>query len=166
MKSLSHLSCLAALLLSSSSIAQTGRRSGGVPATGVSGGFAAIVVGDLETSVRWYELNLGLHEIRRGKSPRLPAETVVLSGPALLVELIHHDGEQRPRIDDEASVPRVVKAGGFLEREQFEALVASFKKQGALPDVFDDTEIGLRSLLIRDNERNLIQFFTPITNSP
>jgi catechol 2,3-dioxygenase-like lactoylglutathione lyase family enzyme len=164
MKALSHATCLAALLLSSTGIAQTTHRSGGSLAAGVRGGFAAIVVSDLEASVRWYELNLGLHEIRRGKSPRLPAETVILGGPAFFVELIHHDGEQLPRIDDEASVSRVLKAGGFLEREQFDTLAAYFIKQGVLAGVYEDKDTGLRSFQIRDNERNLIQFFTPTTN--
>jgi catechol 2,3-dioxygenase-like lactoylglutathione lyase family enzyme len=165
MKSLSHFTCLAALLLSSSAIAQTARRSG-VPAVGVRGGFAAIVVGDLEASVRWYESNLGLHEIRRGRSPRVPAQTVILGGPNFFVELIHHDGEKLPRVDDEGSVPRVLKAGGFLERAQFDTLAAYFIKQGVLTGVYEDKDEGLRSFQIRDNERNLIQFFTPITNRP
>jgi hypothetical protein len=153
MKFVSCVTCLAVLLLSSGCAA---------PVAGARGGYAAIVVGDLEASVRWYELNLGLHEIKRGKSPRLPAETVVLGGPMFFVELIHHDGVQLPRIDDEASVPRVVKAGGFLEREQFDALATYFTKHGVPADAFDDKDLGLRSLLIRDNESNLIQFFTPM----
>jgi catechol 2,3-dioxygenase-like lactoylglutathione lyase family enzyme len=124
------------------------------------GAFAAIVVTDLDASVNWNESNLGLHLVKRGRSPRLPAETVVLSGHNLFVELIHHDGTPLPRIDKEASVPRLLKAGVIVAQKDFETLAAYLQKRGIETNIFEDKEMGVRSFMIRDNDGNLIQFFT------
>lgn len=131
-----------------------------VPDFAAHGAFVAIVVTDLDASVNWYETNLGLHEVKRGKSPRLPAETVVLAGHNLFVELIHHHGKQLPRVDNEASVPRLLKAGAIVESNDFDAIVVYVQKRGIDTAVFEDKEMGARSFLLRDNEGNLIQFFT------
>jgi len=78
------------------------------------------VVTDLDASVRWYESNLGFHLVKRGKSSRLPAEAVVLGGQNLFIELIHHDGKPLPRVDNEASVPRLIKAGVIVAQKDFD----------------------------------------------
>jgi catechol 2,3-dioxygenase-like lactoylglutathione lyase family enzyme len=131
------------------------------PAFTAQGAFVAIVVTDLNASVRWYESSLGLHVVKRGKSPRVPAETVVLGGHNLFVELIHHDGKQVPRVDNEASVPRLLKAGVIVGQKDFDAVTTYLRKRGVETGVFEDKEMGVRSCLFRDNDANLIQFFTP-----
>jgi catechol 2,3-dioxygenase-like lactoylglutathione lyase family enzyme len=131
-----------------------------IPAFAAQGAFFAIVVTDLDASVRWYESNLGLHLVKRGKSPRLPAETVVLGGHNLFVELIHHDGKPLPRLDNEAAVPRLIKAGVIVGQKDFDALAASLQKRGVEAGIFQDKEMGARSFLFKDNDGNLIQFFT------
>jgi catechol 2,3-dioxygenase-like lactoylglutathione lyase family enzyme len=118
------------------------------------------VVTDLDASVHWYESNLGLHLVKRGKSPRVPAETVVLGGHNLFVELIHHEGKALPRVDNEASVPRVLKAGVIVRQKDFVAVAAYLQKCGIAAGIFEDKEMGVRSFLVRDNDGNLIQFFT------
>jgi catechol 2,3-dioxygenase-like lactoylglutathione lyase family enzyme len=153
---------LAALLLFASGAAAPGSllRDGGIPAFAAQGAFVAIVVTDLEASVHWYESSLGLQVVKRGKSPRVPAETVVLGGHNLFVELIHHDGKQLPRVDNEASVPRLLKAGVIVGQKDFDAVAAYLQKRGVETGIFEDKEMGVRSLLFRDNDGNLIQFFT------
>lgn len=131
-----------------------------VPPFMAQGAFAAIVVSDLDASVNWYESKLGLHVVKRGRSPRLPAETVVLGGHNLFVELIHHDGTPLPRIDNEASVPRLIKAGVIVRQEDFEPLATYLKKRGVEARIFADKEMGVRSFMFQDNDGNLIQFFT------
>ena len=130
------------------------------PAFAARGAFLAIVVTDLEASVSWYESRLGLHLVKRGKSARVPAETAVLGGPNLFVELIHHEGNPLPRLDDEASVPRLIKAGVIVARKDFDAVAACLQKRGIDAGVFEDKEMGVHSFLFRDNDGNLIQFFT------
>jgi catechol 2,3-dioxygenase-like lactoylglutathione lyase family enzyme len=130
------------------------------PGFTAQGAFVAIVVTDLDASMRWYESNLGLHLVKRGKSPRLPAETAVLGGHNLFVELIHHDGKPLPRLDNEAAVPRLIKAGVIVGQKDFDAVAASLQKRGVDTGIFEDKEMGVRSFLFKDNDGNLIQFFT------
>jgi catechol 2,3-dioxygenase-like lactoylglutathione lyase family enzyme len=152
---------LASLLLIASGAAAQGHPSATqAPAFTAQGAFVAIVVTDLDASVHWYESSLGLHVVKRGKSPRAPAETVVLGGHNLFVELIHHDGKQAPRVDNEASVPRLLKAGVIVGQKDFDMVAAYLQKRGVETGIFEDKEMGVRSFLFRDNDRNLIQFFT------
>jgi catechol 2,3-dioxygenase-like lactoylglutathione lyase family enzyme len=131
-----------------------------VPAFTAQGAFVAIVVTDLDASVHWYQSNLGLHLVKSGKSPRVPAETAILGGHNLFVELIHHDGKPLPRLDNEASVPRLIKAGVLVGQKDFNAVAAYLQKRGVEAGIFTDKEMGVRSFLFRDNDGNLIQFFT------
>jgi catechol 2,3-dioxygenase-like lactoylglutathione lyase family enzyme len=148
------------LLLVSQIAAQDQSSASDLPAFAAQGAFFAIVVTDLDASVHWYQSNLGLHLIKRGKSPRLPAETAVMGGHNLFVEFIHHDGKPLPRIDDEDSVPRLIKAGVILRKKDFDAVEAYLQKHGTQAGIFEAREMGVHSFLFRDNDGNLIQFFT------
>lgn len=161
MKTIFMYGCLSGLLLFASGALTQGHSSTTeAPAFTAQGAFVAIVVTDLDASVHWYESSLGLHVVKRGKSPRVPAETVVLGGHNLFLELIHHDGKQLPRVDNEASVPRLLKAGVIVGQKDFEAVAAYLQKGGVETGIFEDREMGVRSFLFRDNDGNLIQFFT------
>ena len=150
---------LALLLVSLNAAGYTGSSNSAAPTFTAVGSFFAIVVTDLDASADWYESNLGLHMLKRGRSPRLPAETAVLEGHNLFVELIHHDGQQSPRVDNEASVPRLIKAGVIVASKDFDAISAALQKRGIDVAVFEDKQMGVRSFVIQDNEHNLIQFF-------
>ncbi len=153
--------CLVALLLSASEAAAQGQPPAtDVPSFAAQGAFVAIVVTDLDASVHWYESNLGLHLVKRGKSPRVPAETVVLGGHNLFIELIQHEGKALPRVDNEAAVPRVLKAGVIVSQKDFDALATYLQKRGIEVGIFEDKEMGVHSFMFRDNDGNLIQFFT------
>src|ERR1700749_1757912 len=131
-----------------------------VPPFAAKGAFIAIVVTDLDASVQWYQSNLGLRVIKSGRSARVPAQTVVLGGHGMFIELIHHDGKPQRRLDNEASVPRLIKAGMILSGQDFEALAKYFGQRDIEAEIFADKEMKARSFLIRDGEGNLIQFFT------
>lgn len=150
------------LLMASGAAAQRHSSTREVPAFTAQGAFVAIVVTDLDASVHWYESSLGLHVVKREKSSRVQAQTVVLGGHNLFVELIHHDGKQVPRIDNEASVPRLLKVGMILGQKEFDAVTTYLRKRGVETGIFEDKEMGVRSSLFRDNDGNLIQFFTRI----
>jgi len=154
------VSVAATLLLLSGTDAHAQRLAKDSPTFMAEGAFFAVVVTDLDASVRWYESNLGLHLVKRGKSSRVPAETVVLGGHNLFVELIHHDGNVLPRIDNEASVPRLLKAGVIVTRKDFDQIAEYLQKRGVDAGIFEDREMGMRSFLFTDNDGNLIQFFT------
>jgi len=153
--------CLMALLLFvSGATAESQPAATNDPAFTAQGAFFAVVATNLDASVHWYESHLGLHMVKRGKSPRLPAETVVLGGHNMFVELIHHDGNQLSRVDNEASVPRLLKAGVIVGQRDFDLVAAYLQKRGVEAGVFEDKEMGVRCFLFRDNDGNLIQFFT------
>jgi catechol 2,3-dioxygenase-like lactoylglutathione lyase family enzyme len=153
--------CMAALLLPALGAAGQGQPPAtDGPSFAAQGGFVALVVTDLDASVHWYESNLGLHVVKRGKSPRVPAETVVLGGHNVFVELIHHEGKALPRVDNEASVPRVLKAGVIVSQKDFDAVATYLRKRGIQAGIFEDKEMGVRSFMFRDNDGNLIQFLT------
>jgi len=161
MKTTLTCTCLIALLLLvSEATAESQAATTGVPPFTAHGAFFAIVATNLDASVQWYESNLGLHVVKRGKSPRLPAETVVLGGHNMFVELIHHDGNPLSRLDNESSVPRLLKAGAIVAQRDFDMVAAYLQKRGVKAGVFEDKEMGVRSFLFRDNDGNLIQFFT------
>src|SRR4029077_446009 len=145
---------------SSAIVRQDQSSASDVPAFAAQGAFFAIVVTDLDASLHWYQSNLGLHLIKRGKSPRLPAETAVMGGHNLFVELIHQDGKPLPRIDNEDSVPRLIKAGVILGKKDFDAVEAYLQRHGTQAGIFEDKEMGVHSFLFRDSDGNLIQFFT------
>jgi catechol 2,3-dioxygenase-like lactoylglutathione lyase family enzyme len=148
------------LLFASGAAAQGQPLATGVPAFTAQGAFVAIVVTDLDASVHWYESNLALHLVKSGKSLRVPAETVVLGGHNLFIELIHHDGKALPRLDNEATVPRLIKAGVIVGQKDFDAVAAYLRSRGVDAGIFEDKEMGVRSFLFKDNDGNLIQFFT------
>jgi catechol 2,3-dioxygenase-like lactoylglutathione lyase family enzyme len=161
MKTTVRYICLAALLLFASRAGAQGHHPATeAPAFTAQGAFVAIVVTDLDESVHWYESSLGLRLVKRGKSPRVPAETAILGGQNLFVELIHHEGKQLRRIDNEAPVPRLLKAGVIVGQKDFDAVAAYLQKRGIEAGVFEDKEMEVRSFLFRDNDGNLIQFFT------
>jgi catechol 2,3-dioxygenase-like lactoylglutathione lyase family enzyme len=161
MKSKFRWKWLAVLTLSvAGALAQRRSPATDVPAFTAQGAFFAIVVADLDVSEHWYESNLGLGLVKRGKSSRVPAETVVLGGHNLYVELIHHDGKPLPRIDNEAPLPRLIKTGVIVGQRDFDVLATQLEKHGVEAAVFEDEEMGVRSFLVKDNEGNLIQFFT------
>jgi catechol 2,3-dioxygenase-like lactoylglutathione lyase family enzyme len=161
MKTTFKYGCLAEFLLFAFGAAAQGQPPAtDDPAFTAQGAFVAIVVKDLDASVHWYESNLGLHLLKRGKSPRVHAETVVLGGHNLFVELIHHEGKALPRVDNESSVPRVLKAGLIVSQKDFDAIATYLQKRDIEVGMFEDKEMGVRSFLFKDNDGNLIQFFT------
>lgn len=131
-----------------------------VPHFTAQGAFFAIVVTDLDSSIRWYESKLGLRLIKEGKAPKVPAETAVLGGHNVFVELIHHDGKSLSRLDNEASVPRLIKAGMVVGQKDFDAMAVYLQKTGIETAIFEDKEMRVRSFLVRDNDGNILQFFT------
>jgi catechol 2,3-dioxygenase-like lactoylglutathione lyase family enzyme len=125
------------------------------------GAFAAFVVTDLNASVRWYESKLGLHEVKRGRSPRVAAQTVILGGHNIFVELIYYDDRalMSRHIDDTAPVAGPIKTGVIVSQKDFDALAERLRDHGAPVGVFEDKEMDVRTFIVKDNDGNLFQFF-------
>jgi len=135
---------------------------GGRASFKANGTFAALVVTDLDASLRWYQSNLDLHVVKRGVSPRVAAEIVVLGGHNVFIELIHFtDRSLSPRvIDDHAPLAGPVKVGMIVGQKDFDAITERLHQSGVSGGVFQDKEMEVRSAIFKDNDGNLIQFFT------
>jgi catechol 2,3-dioxygenase-like lactoylglutathione lyase family enzyme len=133
-----------------------------LPPVSATGAFAAFVVTDLDASIRWYESVLGLKEIKRGRSPHVAADTVILAGDHLFIELAHFRDRRlaRRRISDFAPTAGPMKTGAILASPDFDALVTRLTQDGRQPGVFEDTQMHARSLIVRDNDDNILQFFS------
>ena len=125
------------------------------------GAFAAFVVTDLDASLNWYQSNLGLRVIKRGTSPRVVAETVVLGGHNVFVELIHYTDRTLAKrvIDDHNPQTGPIKVGMSLGQKDFDSVSAYLEKHGVTIGMFEDKEMGVKTFIVKDNDGNLIQFF-------
>ena len=128
------------------------------------GAFVALVVTNLDASMDWYKSNLDLTVVKRGKSPRVAAETAVLGGHNMFIELIHYGGRPLPKreVNDSAPIAGPVKAGAILDRAGFDSVMKQIQSHGIEARAFEDKEMGCRSFIVRDADDNLIQFFAKI----
>jgi catechol 2,3-dioxygenase-like lactoylglutathione lyase family enzyme len=127
--------------------------------------FFAISVPNLDASVKWYVESLGLTATLL--SPTSQARIAVVRGGGLLVELIQ---PSKP-FSTETRIPRprerylergFLKVGFYVE--DLDATVARLKQKGArfMGTVYSDQTVGVRSILVLDNDENLIQLFEPL----
>ena len=124
--------------------------------------FFAISVPNLETSLKWYTENLDLTPVRLPASPKV--KVALLKGQGLLVELVEHaeafDLEARlPGVGEHHLVHGLFKVGFFVE--DLNATVGRLKKRGVRfkGSVFTDDVANARSILLLDNNGNMIQLF-------
>ena len=125
------------------------------------GAFIALVVTDLNASLRWYQSNLDLHLIKQGRSTRVAAETAVLSGHNIFVELIHYTDRSlaKREINDAAPVAGPMKVGAIVDPLGFDALTKDLQNHRLEVRSFEDKEMACRSFIVQDSDGNLIQFF-------
>jgi catechol 2,3-dioxygenase-like lactoylglutathione lyase family enzyme len=161
-----ELTCVVSVFIfASASVAQDAASRSQPPSFEGQGAFVALVVTDLDASLRWYQLNLGLRLLRRSRSPRVAAETVVLQGHNFFVELIHFDQPRTAKStesDNQRFPPGLFKAGAIVGARDFESLAKYLQDQKVdfIGGIFEDREMGVRTFLIRDNSGNRIQFFS------
>ena len=161
---------LAILAFASAVTAQDRRISAESPSVEARGAFVALVVTDLEASERWYESNLALHLLKRSRSPRIPAETLVLEGRNLFVELIHFENAMSAKSSeagDKVPAPGFIKVGMMVSGRDFDSLARRLQKRRVefVGGVFEDKEMGVRTFLVKDNSGNRIQFFSRIVRA-
>jgi hypothetical protein len=52
----------------------------------------------------------------------------------------------------------------IVGQKDFDAVATYLQKRGIEAVIFEDKEMGVRSFMFRDNDSNLIQFFTQTSN--
>lgn len=143
------------LLFSSCAVAQ-------VPEFQIEGKiFAAISVSNVESTSKWYEEVFSLKLLKEIKSEDGKVHIRVIGNDSLLFELLQNSDSKSLRsigIDSPSKVHGYFKIGiqvkGIDELENYlRRLNIDVKYK------FDDKEVGIRCLIISDNNGQMIQFF-------
>ncbi|MBI3791948.1 MAG: VOC family protein [Gemmatimonadetes bacterium] len=124
--------------------------------------YYAIVVADLDASIRWYERFMGMRRISRASGR---AEIVCLTNDVMMVELIHFaDRASTDTLLLDQRALGLTKAGVWVDSATFTATKSKLEEQGAtfVGREFVDTQIRARSFIVKDNAGTLIQFFTTV----
>jgi|APFre7841882630_1041343.scaffolds.fasta_scaffold168968_1 hypothetical protein len=124
--------------------------------------FLAISVPNLETSLKWYTEAFNLTPVRLPGTPK--AKVALLKGQGLLVEVVE-DTEAvdlatlLPGVQERHLVHGLFKLGFFVR--DLNATVNRLKKKGVRfkGSVFTDKVANAKSILVLDNNDNMIQLF-------
>ena len=120
-----------------------------------------ISVLDLEASVRWYSQKLNFQEVQRKEYPEFKTLLAFLELNGYRVELIE-DGNSKPGIQRED--PPAHTASHSISQFSFSTTdLGSVKSELLRRDVpitweFENAELGVKFLFIRDPDGNLIQY--------
>ena len=131
--------------------------------------FVALSVRDLDASVEWYTRTLGLTATRL--PPHGISRAAILRGGGLLVELVQH-GEsfplesRLPGLQGRYLVQGIFKVGVFVD--DLDATVKRLEARGARwkGRLYTDETTAVRSILMLDNEDNVIQLFEELKAPP
>jgi catechol 2,3-dioxygenase-like lactoylglutathione lyase family enzyme len=124
--------------------------------------FFAVSVRDLEASAKWYTDAFGLEATKLPGSEK--AKVSLLRGRGLLVELVELAGatplrSRVPGLNGREEVHGLFKVGFFVK--DLDAEVARLKAKGVRfkGSLFEDPVARARSILVLDNDDNIIQLF-------
>jgi methylmalonyl-CoA/ethylmalonyl-CoA epimerase len=130
-----------------------------------TGSYFAISVHDLNATAEWYKQKLGFREVKQSASRDGLARAIILEGDGVLVEVVHHKRAVSPRTlikgyKDAYQIYGVFKVG--LMVQDVDHTLQRLKANGVAiaNGPFNDDALHLRSFFIRDNEGNIIQFFS------
>jgi catechol 2,3-dioxygenase-like lactoylglutathione lyase family enzyme len=151
------------LWTSAQGVPQAGPPSIGTPA----GSFFALLVPSTEESARWYHDYLGFTVVRKSDGPNGASRTIMLEQNCVLLEIIAtRDSFALQQVTPKKpnTLQGIRKVGFVVDRETFDALYRGLQQKKAtfVGDVFVDDGLKMRSFLIRDNNGNLVQFFSPV----
>lgn len=124
--------------------------------------FLAISVPNLEASLKWYTETFDLAPVRLPGTPK--AKVALLKGQGLLVEVVE-DTEALdlaallPGVQERHLVHGLFKVGFFVR--DLDATVSRLKRKGVRfkGSVFTDNVANAKSILVLDNNDNMIQLF-------
>ena len=124
--------------------------------------FIAISVPDAPASARWYREAFGLNVLDEIKPPDGAAHVIILASESLLVEILQLRAAKSPgeqAVKQPELTHGVFKVGFHVT--DLDAAVARLRamKVAFDTDIIDDTQHGLRFVLLRDPDGNYIQLF-------
>jgi predicted enzyme related to lactoylglutathione lyase len=124
--------------------------------------FIALSVAKLEPAMEWYGKLFGLTTAMRFDMPDHSGRIAILRSPHFLVELIEHKGAAAPPADiakDRFKEHGIFKAGFHVP--DIDAFLEALEAHGATLDtgIINSKALGLRFIVFKDNEGNLLQAF-------
>jgi predicted enzyme related to lactoylglutathione lyase len=124
--------------------------------------FVALSVAKLEPAMEWYGKLFGLTTAMRFDMPDHSGRIAILRSPHFLVELIEHKGAAAPTADivkDRFKEHGIFKAGFHVP--DIDAFLEALEAHGATLDtgIINSKALGLRFIVFKDNEGNLLQAF-------
>ena len=131
--------------------------------TAVSG-FVAMSVPDLELSAKWYAEKLGLKIIKQAMSADNTRGVAILLGGGLCVELVWFAdavslAKIAPELKGSHQMHGIFKAGIFVDDLDSAWNELRSRKVSIAFEPFFDPSMQCRMFAIRDNNRNILQFF-------
>lgn len=118
-------------------------------------------VTDLEGTARWYREKLGFQEVKRKSYPEFATSLVFLEKNGFQVELIRDENARAdaPRPDPPAHTSRTGVSQFAFETDDLAAVRAALEaRRVAIVWQFENADLGVRFLFVRDPEGTLIQF--------
>jgi len=130
------------------------------PFVGARGGFFALSVRDLQSTVNWYTQKLGLKSVMTIPRTGRIAGGAALEGDGILVELIQHE-DAKARVGVPELTHGIAKAGVIVT--DFDRTVAALKARGVeiTSGPYPARPNMRANLMFRDNEGNYIQVLGP-----
>jgi len=122
----------------------------------------AISVANLDESIAWYEKALGLRTSDRRSFPEHGLKVAFLESEGFRLELVELKGSASPGSCADVTNPALRGFGKFaFQVDDLAALAGRFQTMGIgiLRDFRSAPEARNRSIIIKDNDGNWLQFF-------
>ena len=128
------------------------------------GVFFALSVTDVEMLSKWYRDKLGFEIVTSGEAPNKIAKFAILRSEGTIIEMIQHrDSKARSEVFPESKgahqIRGIFKVG--LVVEDIDQLYQTLKQREVriAYELMPAKDVPLRSFIIEDAEKNLLQFF-------
>ena len=124
--------------------------------------FSALIVKNIDSSVKWYESTLGL---KTRFLPDVPQgiKVAIMESPDIIIEMIENIAWLDPKTLLEGK-PEGTRIQGYFKIgfkvTALDAFIDHLKKLNiSIPRIYKDDKSGKRNFLVEDPDKNLVQFF-------
>ncbi len=135
----------------------------GGPPRGLRPYLVAISVANLDESIAWYEKALGLRTADKKSFPEQGLKVAFLESEGFRLELVELKGSVSPASCTDVTNPAALRGFGkyAFRVDDLAELAGRFRAMGIsiLHDFRSAPEARARSIIIKDNEGNWLQFF-------
>lgn len=156
--------CVCILLLASCAPVAQEKATGPAVFGKPVGSFFALSVGDIQATTKWYEDKLGFRVLKTGTAWGDKVRFALLGADGAVIEIIQHKNAKplsavAPDITESFQLHGIFKMGVIVA--DLDETYRRVKERGVpiAYEIMPARDIPYRSFSIRDNEKNLVQFF-------